>query len=116
MNAFHSLERVWADSVVDTINVGSSPVDIAYTPNNHDMYVANYLSNTVSVINSSNSVVDTITVGRSPVAIAYNSNNNDMYVANGNDNTVSVFAPPPIANVGSSNGTKFSNNSSKRFC
>ncbi len=66
--------KSWADSVVDTINVGVGPFGVAYNSNNNDVYVANTGSNTVSVINRSNSVVDTINVGSLPVGVTYNSN------------------------------------------
>ncbi|HEY6535419.1 MAG TPA: hypothetical protein VIY08_06425, partial [Candidatus Nitrosocosmicus sp.] len=88
---FLDVERVLADSVIATINVGDNPWIIAYNSANNDMYVANFGSNTVSVINSNNQLVATINVGFSPQAIAYNSVNNDMYLANYRSNTVSVI-------------------------
>jgi YVTN family beta-propeller protein len=39
------------NTVIDTIEVDFTPVDIAYDPVNHRMYVANSDDNTVSVIN-----------------------------------------------------------------
>ncbi len=89
--------------MVATIPVGSLPLGIAYNSNNHDMYVANSIDGTVSVIDiSTNTVVGTITVGGGSRVIAYNSNNNDMYVTNSAVDTVSVIATPPISNAGSS--------------
>ena len=39
------------NTVVDTITVGEVPIGIAYDPLHHRMYVANFNSRTVSVIN-----------------------------------------------------------------
>ena len=62
---------------------------------NRDMYVTNFFSNTVSVIDTrTNTVIDTIPVrGVSPLGIAFNPYNRDMYVTNFVSNTVSVIAP-----------------------
>ena len=44
------------------------------------MYVTNYDSDTVSIIDgSTNTIVDTITVGEEPFGIEYNSKNNNIY-------------------------------------
>ncbi|HXT83506.1 MAG TPA: beta-propeller fold lactonase family protein, partial [Verrucomicrobiae bacterium] len=86
------------NTVKATINVGSNPIDLAYDPETHNMYVANENSNTVSVIDSStNTVKYTINVGsgpfngNNPVGISYNPYNNNMYVTSFNSNTVSVI-------------------------
>lgn len=42
------------DTVTKTIKVGHYPFTVGYHPNNHNMYVANHVSNTVSVIGTSN--------------------------------------------------------------
>jgi YVTN family beta-propeller protein len=57
------------NAVTSTVLVGVNPEGIAVTPSDARVYVANYTSWTVSVIETaSNTVIDTITVGRSPVA------------------------------------------------
>ena len=89
---FLDLTKVFAEeSVVDTITVGESPVAIAYNPGNDDLYVTNFASNTVSVIDQNNDVVDTITVEARPIGIAYNPDNGDMYVTNQDSNVTSVI-------------------------
>ena len=59
--------------VVATIPVGTQPVGVAFNPDNGDLYVTNFSSNTVSVINpATNTVVATpITVGSGPVGVAF---------------------------------------------
>jgi YVTN family beta-propeller protein len=56
------------------------------------LYVANYSSNNVSVIDiNSNTVIATIPVGSNPYAVAVNPAEARAYVANGGDNAVSVI-------------------------
>ncbi|HYV52561.1 MAG TPA: hypothetical protein VE971_04635 [Candidatus Eisenbacteria bacterium] len=74
--------------------VGDHPLGIAFNPVNKDMYVANEVSNTVSVIDSStNTVISTISFGSNsaPVDIAFNPTNNDMYVTDVGLGDVSVI-------------------------
>jgi YVTN family beta-propeller protein len=78
--------------VVATISVGNSPRGIAFNPNNGNLYVANALDGTVTVINgTTNTVVATIPVGVNPIDIAFNPNNGNLYVTNFVDNTVTVI-------------------------
>jgi len=75
-----------------TISVGTDPDGVAYDSANGRMYVANYGSNNVSVIRTSdNTVIATISVGTNPIGVAYDSANGRMYVANNGSNTVSVI-------------------------
>jgi YVTN family beta-propeller protein len=89
-STFLGTERAWADSVIKTIPVGAYPFYIAFNPTNNDMYVTNYGSNTVSVIDGSkNIVIDNISGFDVPYGIAFNPTNKDMYVTNnGGSNTV----------------------------
>ena len=80
-----------SNSVINTIPVGSEPVGVAFNSLNGDVYVANYGSNTVTVINDTNKAFDTITVGSSPYAVAFNSLNGYMYVTNAGSDSVSVI-------------------------
>src|SRR3989442_776944 len=73
--------------LVGTIQVGTSSYGIAY--GNGNIYVANFGSNNVSVINSTNTVVATIPVGIHPAGVTYG--NGNAYVANYGSNTVSVI-------------------------
>ena len=91
--ALPSLQSSFADSVIATIPVGSGPEPIVFDSNKNDIYVANYDSHNVSVIDdSTNTVTATIPVGNNPYGIAFDPHNNDIYVANYGDNTVSVIA------------------------
>jgi YVTN family beta-propeller protein len=80
--------------------LGNFPIGIAHNTANNNIYVANYDSNTVSVISgSTDSVIGSILVGRNPVWIAYapppsnklyvtNEGSQDVYVINGATNKV----------------------------
>ncbi|MGA9218329.1 MAG: YncE family protein, partial [Nitrososphaeraceae archaeon] len=72
---------------------GNAPETIGVNPHTNMMYVANYLDNTVSVIDGENNtkIGNDIPVGEGPTGIGVNSNTNMMYVANYLDNTVSVI-------------------------
>ena len=60
--------------VTATIPVGTNPEGVAYDAGKGEMFIANYGSNTVSVISdSSNTVVATVPVGIEPVGVAYDS-------------------------------------------
>jgi YVTN family beta-propeller protein len=60
------------------------------TTQNSAMYVANYNTNSISVINTTaNTVSNSVTVGAHPVSLAEMPNGLKLYVANQGDNTVS---------------------------
>ena len=83
-----------ADSLTSTIPVGDGPLGIAYDFKNGNMYVANFLSNTISVIDgNTNNVISTIPLGSnaSPADVAFDSENGKLYVTNFNAGTVSVI-------------------------
>ena len=74
------------------VPVGESPGGVAVNPTTNTVYVANYDSNTVSVIDGkTNTVTDTVSVGESPGGVAVNPTTNTIYVANFDPNTVSVI-------------------------
>lgn len=74
-------------SVIATIPVGSSPADVAVTPNGRFAYVANFFGNSVSVISAaSNTVVATVPVGTSASGIAINPNGSFAYVSASSSN------------------------------
>jgi YVTN family beta-propeller protein len=62
-----------SNSVVATITVGSYPQQISFDKKNKEMYVANFGSDTVSVIDSSNTVVASISVGSAPESVIFDS-------------------------------------------
>ena len=73
-----------------TIAVGTSPSGVAYDGTN--IYVTNFNSASVSVINpTTNTVTTTIAVGTRPFGVAYDGTN--IYVTNNGSNSVSVINP-----------------------
>ena len=87
-----NLHSVRADTVVETISVGQGPIALEFNPENENMYVADYNSGSVSVIDSSNNTIgETIPVGQGPIALEFNPENENMYVANEKSGSVSVI-------------------------
>src|SRR5712664_1321031 len=71
----------------------SEPFGIAFDPTNNNVYVANYESNTVSVIDSkSNRITHAISVGTNPNQVAYDPANQEIYVSNSGSTTVSAIS------------------------
>jgi YVTN family beta-propeller protein len=78
--------------IVDYIVTGAGHKGAAYNPNNNDIYVANYNTNTVSVIDGrTNAVIANIPGFNGPWGIAFNPPNGKMYVTNERSNLVSVI-------------------------
>jgi len=78
--------------VISEIPVGNRPVRIKRNPVNGNMYVVNFLDNSVSVIDSGTSnVVSTFSVGQSPIDVAFHPVEGHVYVSNSGNGTVSVF-------------------------
>lgn len=75
------------------IKVGSEPRSIVINPITNTIYVANYLSNTVSVLDGNNrdKVIANIRVGKSPAGLALDPTRNLLYVSNERLNSVSVI-------------------------
>lgn len=62
-----------SNTVIATIAVGNSPIDVAANPLTNGIYVADFDSNNVSVIDGpTNTVIATISVGINPARIAVN--------------------------------------------
>jgi YVTN family beta-propeller protein len=79
---------------VANIPVGLGPNGIAYNQNNGDVYVANSVNETISIVDGlENTVISTITLGNNnnPNDISYNINNDRLFVTNTNSNTVSAI-------------------------
>jgi YVTN family beta-propeller protein len=75
-----------------TVNVGSGPVSVTALANGLSVYVANSISNDVSVVNSSNlSVVATVPVGQRPLFIASEPTSTKVYTANSGGGTISII-------------------------
>ena len=81
-------------STTSTIQVGNGPNGIAFDPLNGNLYLANYETGTVSVINgTTNSVVATVNLNipRSPWEVAVNPSNGYVYVTDTDSGTVSII-------------------------
>ena len=91
-------------SVVATVAVGTRPWGVAVNSSTNRIYVANYNSNNVSVIDgANNTIVATVSVGSNPYGAALNPSTNRIYVANQGDDTVSVIqdylVPPSVGGI-----------------
>jgi YVTN family beta-propeller protein len=76
-----------------TVALGQLPQSPTYDPANGNLFVANYDSNNLSVINgSSNQVSATIDVMAEPLAATYDSMNHDIYVSDYGANNVTVIS------------------------
>jgi YVTN family beta-propeller protein len=67
------------------------PWGSAYDSHNHDVYVANYESHNVSVIDSTDVVVRSIPVGNNPISVAFDSENDTIWVANAGSANLTVI-------------------------
>jgi YVTN family beta-propeller protein len=73
------------------VPTGTSPQTVTYDPINGDVYVANFQSDNVSVINGT-SAVGNVTVGNGPEYAAFDSADGEIYVANSGSNNVSLLS------------------------
>jgi YVTN family beta-propeller protein len=82
-----------AETVTTSVPVGTRPYSEAINPLTNEIYVVNYTSMNVSVINGATAAVTaTIAVGMSPEAVAVNPATNTVYVVNnGGGGTMSVI-------------------------
>lgn len=79
---------------VATVRVGISPAQMAVSPDQKSVYIANTGSNTVSVLNTDNdTIARTIALppGSKPIDVAANPNGRYLYTADGGSNRVSVI-------------------------
>ncbi|MFG1556163.1 MAG: YncE family protein [Thermoplasmataceae archaeon] len=71
---------------------GNGPNQAAFDSSNGYVYVTNFNTNSVSVINgATNTVIANISVGVFPLGVAFDSSNGYVYVTNFNTNSVSVI-------------------------
>jgi len=77
-------------TVVVTLPAGTLPGGVAHNTGNGYVYVANFGSGNVTVINDT-TIVASLFVGVSPVGVGYNNGNGYVYVANSYSNDVSVI-------------------------
>src|SRR5216684_2906211 len=82
---------VLALPLLPTVAAGSMPYSVAVNQVTNKIYVANYGSNTVTVIDGATNAPITVNVGGAPSSVAVNPVTNKIYVANYNSNTVTVI-------------------------
>ena len=83
-------------TVVETIPVGSQPFAVDYDSVNGQIYVANFISTSISVIaDSTNTVIATIPLEGQPQAIGYDSGKGKLFVAYSESHRVSVISVFP---------------------
>src|SRR5215203_4079424 len=90
-----SLGTALGESVIAVIPVGEFPQALAFNPSNNYIYVANVVSNSVSMIESNNNTVaDTVNVSSLPITLEFNPSNDYVYVAGtltGTEGLVSII-------------------------
>ena len=88
--------------VIATIPVGHLPQGIAVDPATNRIFVANYGSDSVSVISgTSNTVITTLTnVGNGPNTVAYFQRGHEMWVGNLMSSDVDRILDPPTGHIG----------------
>ena len=93
-----------AQSVIATIPVGTHPYAVALNTVTNKAYIANYTSNSVTVIDGTTLSTATVPVGSNPEALAVNPVTNKIYVADSGDQWVWVIdgatLPPPSSTPG----------------
>ncbi len=73
---------------VTKINTGSKPMGVLTIPHLKKVYITNYLSHNVTVIDGNNNRIKTIPVGANPLGLAKNPLGTKVYVGNYGDNTI----------------------------
>src|SRR5713226_6063830 len=63
---------VYGQTVTATVGVGTQPNAVTVNPVTNKIYVANGLSNNVTVIDGSTNITTTVSVGNSPSSVAVN--------------------------------------------
>ena len=80
-----------AQTLINTLLVGTNPVAIAVNQATNKIYVANQNSNNVTIINGATLSTSTVAAGAAPDAVVINSVTNKIYIANANGNSVTVL-------------------------
>src|SRR5205814_1107577 len=73
------------------VSTCTGPNAIAVNAVSNKIYVANFNSNNVTVINGTDNSTATVGVGTGPVAVAVNAVSNRIYIANKNSNNVTLI-------------------------
>ena len=80
-----------ADWVTTTVAVGTYPWPLAVNPVTNKIYVANFSTNNVTVIDGATNGTTPVAVGTNPQAVAVNPVTNKIYVANRDNGSVTVI-------------------------
>ena len=90
-----SLGTALGESVIAVIPVSEFPQALAFNPSNNYIYVANVVSNSVSMIESTNNTIaDTVNVSSLPLTLEFNPSNDGVYAAGtltGTEGLVSII-------------------------
>lgn len=79
-------------NVVSYVPVGTRPVAAAFNPVNLQVYVANLVSDSLSVIDSEAlTEAPPLPTGQDPIGVGIDPVNGDVYVANSLDNSITVY-------------------------
>lgn len=81
------------NSVIATVTVASYPTAIVVSPDSKTVYVTNYESKSITVIDAANNytIKATTAVGNNPEYLTLTPNGNILYVSNAGSGTVSVI-------------------------
>jgi YVTN family beta-propeller protein len=82
---------LYADWETANVDVGNEPNAVCVNPSTNKIYVSNYESDNVTVIDGKDNSTTTVSAGESPEAICLNSNTNKIYVANSGFDSITVI-------------------------
>jgi len=78
-------------TVTTTVTAGTNPRSVAVNPVTNKIYVANFFSANVTVIDGATNATATVAAGTLPDSVAVNPVTNKVYVANFNSANVTVI-------------------------
>ncbi len=79
-------------SIAASVSVGTSPNSVAIAPDSTKAVVANYASNTISIINIATGTATSVSVGTHPTAVAITPDGTTALVTNNGSDTVSIVS------------------------
>lgn len=80
------------NKVVGVVSVGKMPSNVVLSKKHKLVFVANRVSNTVSVIDiTQRKLITNLSVGEGPTGLALDANEEKLFVANAKDNNLSIF-------------------------
>src|SRR5438874_2467345 len=84
-------QSVKADTSIGNVAAGTQPNAVAVNPVTNKIYVANYLSNNVTVIDGTNNSTSTVATGPVPRGVAVNPVTNKIYIPSWSNNNIRVI-------------------------